>query len=562
MQDGLERLEIGSYRLESKIGEGGMGEVWLARHQNLDRLAAVKVMSPALAQDPDFRERFSREANTQAKLVHPHIAQVLDHVEKDGRWFLIIQYMGNGSLEEVITAHPQGVAVPDALAWTRQALLGLDEAHKNGVIHRDIKPGNLLLNDRHEVAVTDFGIARDVASRRLTGTGVSMGTPEYMSPEQIRAAADLDHRTDVYAMGIVLYELLTGRVPFGGDSAFEIQRAQVHDPPPPLRQVKPELPEGLEPLLQRALDKEPTARYSGCGEFAQAIEAFERGETPSVPIAAPPPPPPPVARTKTVHMPATTPPTPPPKPGRSWGRRVGWGATVLAAIAIAAFLLWPTGDGGSGTEPEKIGDAPPPVLPSPPPPEPSPQPPTPPPPTPPPPTPPPPTPPPKRPSVSERPVVAVIVDGEPTFSRLLEGDLEHRLEATNLEIRDEASSIALADLLRRRGDNVSTAEIQPLLLEAGITVLVQGEVLPTGQRTIRVAGRRLQHATVQLRLNAYLLPTGQSLGSWQEPSDFTQLNIQKKAELAFKETTLDLVGSILEGWDDYKDDVRRQGGSS
>ncbi|MCG8459937.1 MAG: protein kinase, partial [Holophagales bacterium] len=300
---------IGSYVLESKLGEGGMGEVYLGRHQSLDTLAAVKVMAPAFSHDPRLHERFSREAKTQAQLRHPNIAQVLDHVEHDGRWFLVVEYMPNGTLEDALAQRHEPLETADALAWGRQALLGLDHAHERGIVHRDIKPANLLINERGEAAVTDFGIALEAGARRLTQTGVSIGTPEYMSPEQIRGAADLDRRTDIYSMGVVLYELLANRVPFHADSIFEVQRAQVSDPPPPLRTAAPQVPEALEAIVMRALAKDPDERYATCGEFAESIESFERGEDPVVPLA-----PAPIHRRTVLEGAVGAPPVPTPSP--------------------------------------------------------------------------------------------------------------------------------------------------------------------------------------------------------------------------------------------------------
>ncbi len=351
-------LEVGSYILESELGRGGMGEVYLARHKTLGTWAAIKVMSPAFSADHKLRERFSREARTQAQLQHPHIARVLDHVEKDGRWFLIIEYMKSGTLEDVLDRSGEPVPVPEALAWTRQALLGLDHAHRQGIIHRDVKPANILINDRGEAAVTDFGIAVEVGAQRLTRTGISIGTPEYMSPEQIRGADDLDHRTDVYSMGIVLYELLAARVPFQSPSTFEVQRAQVTEPPPPLSRLRPDLPPALEGLVTRALAKDPQERYPSCGEFARAIETYEPGEA----VAAEPAPrrtlretpgaemfPPPTGRPATVLAKPSVPPPPLPPPAGNKRSRLALVA-VIAAVLVAAVFFWPVkqaSDGGS-----------------------------------------------------------------------------------------------------------------------------------------------------------------------------------------------------------------------
>lgn len=270
---------IGSYIVEAKLGEGGMGDVYLGRHRTLGTPAAIKVMSPAFSHKPQLRERFEREARAQALLRHPKIVQVFDYLEIGNLWFLIVEYMDGGSLDELFASSQVSIPTSKALDWVRQILSGLDFAHSKGIIHRDVKPSNILFNNRGEVAVADFGISLHVGDKRLTPTGISIGTPEYMSPEQIRGVVDLDHRADVYSTGVVLYELLGGRTPFENASTFEVQRAQVCDPPPALSLLKPELPPELESVVMKSLAKDRKDRYATCGRFAEAITAFEHGES-------------------------------------------------------------------------------------------------------------------------------------------------------------------------------------------------------------------------------------------------------------------------------------------
>jgi len=170
------------------------------------------------------------------------------------------------------------VEIARALAWVRQALSGLDYAHQQRVIHRDIKTSNIMLDHHGQAKVTDFGIALMIGGKRLTSTGVTLGTAQYMSPEQILRPKDMDHRADVYSMGVVLYELVTGRVPFDDDTDFVVKEAQVKQPPPPPRSINPDIPATLEHIILKALEKDPDQRYSGCGEFAKAIEIFEHEE--------------------------------------------------------------------------------------------------------------------------------------------------------------------------------------------------------------------------------------------------------------------------------------------
>ncbi len=260
--------EIGNWRIESKLGEGGMGTVYLARHKTLEMPVALKVLAHTLSRDDKFRERFIREARAQAQLRHPGIAQVMDFIEQGEDLFLVIEYLPGGTLAERLERNPK-ITPMTALSWTEQALSALDYAHQRGVIHRDVKPSNLMFDEAGRPKVVDFGIALTLDGRRLTTTG-TLGTPHYMSPEQIRQK-DVDHRTDVYAMGVVLYELLAGRPPFDAASDFDVRLAQVSDPPKPLREQNPEIPEELEAIVLKALAKNPNERYAGCGEFARAL---------------------------------------------------------------------------------------------------------------------------------------------------------------------------------------------------------------------------------------------------------------------------------------------------
>lgn len=266
--------QIGSWIIERVIGEGGMGQVFLARHTMLGTPAAVKMLSSSLTREQKFRDRFFQEARTQAQLRHPHVAQVMDFIEQDGDFFLVIEYLEGGSLEEVITGARGPASFEQSLLWANQSLLALDYAHQRGVIHRDVKPSNIMLDEKRQAKVTDFGIALVMGATRMTTTGISIGTPYYMSPEQIIRPRDVDHRTDVYSMGIVLYELLTGKVPFDSESDFEVRSAHVNRHPPALRSINPRIPEALEMITLKALAKDPNLRYAGCAQFAGAIGAY------------------------------------------------------------------------------------------------------------------------------------------------------------------------------------------------------------------------------------------------------------------------------------------------
>ena len=285
--------EIGTWKIEKKLGEGGMGEVYYARHIHLGTPAAVKALSQELTGHQKFRERFLNEARAQAQLIHPHIAQLLDYIEQDDQFFLVLEYIPGGTLADIIDNANASIDINRALRWTKQALSALDYAHQRGIIHRDIKPSNIMLDQSGNVKVGDFGIALEVGKDRITTAGQCIGTPGYMSPEQIMSPMQIDHRTDVYAMGAVLYELLTRRSPFSALRTIELRQAHVEDPVIPPSGFNPDLPFALESIVLKALEKHPNDRYYGCGDFARAIETFERGATPAaIPhLAASPKPP-------------------------------------------------------------------------------------------------------------------------------------------------------------------------------------------------------------------------------------------------------------------------------
>jgi serine/threonine-protein kinase len=274
----MEGAEINNWTIEQKLGEGGMSEVWLARHKKLGTPAAIKFLHSTLTRDPNFRERFLKEARTQAQLHHPNIAQVMDFHDQNDRFLIIIEYLPGGSLADVIEKTRGPVETGRAVSWVRQSLEALDFAHQRGIIHRDVKPSNIMIDGHGRAKVMDFGIALVLGEQRMTSTGTAIGTPHYMSPEQILRPKEVDHRTDVYSMGIVLYELLTGKIPFDGDTDFIVKTAQVNDAPPPPRTINPQVPESLENIVMKALAKDADYRYVSCGEFARALAAFQEND--------------------------------------------------------------------------------------------------------------------------------------------------------------------------------------------------------------------------------------------------------------------------------------------
>ncbi len=256
---------VGNYRIVEKIGEGGMGAVYRAVDEMLDREVAVKAIRPELAREPQIVERFRAEAKILARLSHPAIATIYSFFHDGGELFLAMEYVYGRTLAEVISAH-------GAMPWQRAvpllatALEGIEQAHRAGIIHRDLKPDNLMLTEAGTLKVMDFGIARMTGSSHMTQTGLLIGTLRYVAPEQIRGE-EVDQRTDIYSLGAVLYQLLTARVPFDGPTDFAILRAQLDDPPVPPGTVVPGLPAWLDGAVLKALEKQPAARFQTAEEL-------------------------------------------------------------------------------------------------------------------------------------------------------------------------------------------------------------------------------------------------------------------------------------------------------
>jgi eukaryotic-like serine/threonine-protein kinase len=268
----------GRYELHRRLGRGGMAEVYLARDQLLDRPVAVKVLFPALATDAGFVERFRREAQAAANLQHPNIVSVFDWGEANGTYFIVMEYVEGHTLAE--TLRDEGRLHPDRAAEiTADIAAALGFAHRNRVVHRDVKPGNVLLTRDGGVKVADFGIARalsDSSDQNLTKTGSVMGTATYFSPEQARGAP-VDPRSDIYSLGCVLYEMITGRPPFAGDSAVAIAYKHVQENPVPPRRVDPSLPETLEAITLKCLAKNPANRYPSAQDLRADLGRYLDG---------------------------------------------------------------------------------------------------------------------------------------------------------------------------------------------------------------------------------------------------------------------------------------------
>jgi eukaryotic-like serine/threonine-protein kinase len=271
---------LGPYRIINRIGRGGMATVYKAYHAAMDRHVAVKVLPEEYADDPGFRARFEREAKTVANLSHPHILPVFDYGEERGISFLVMPYIPTGTLKGYLAQEGKLPFNEAARIFTRLAE-ALDYAHQQGIIHRDIKPDNVLFDKGGNALITDFGLTRMVeGGGSLTGTGV-IGTPAYMSPEQGQGMR-LDHHSDIYSLGIILYEMVTGNVPFSADTPVAVIFKHVSDSLPPPRSLRQDLPEDAESAILKALSKNPNDRFDTCVAMAQAFAKAIAGESVAV----------------------------------------------------------------------------------------------------------------------------------------------------------------------------------------------------------------------------------------------------------------------------------------
>jgi serine/threonine-protein kinase len=268
----INTLFDGRYRILRKLGSGGMANVYLAEDEELGRRVAIKILNDRYANDELFIERFRREAKSAAALSHPNIVSIYDRGEAEGTYYIAMEVIEGRSLKELILTRGP-LPIGHAVAYTLEMLEALRFAHRHGIIHRDIKPHNILIGER--LKVTDFGIARAGASQ-MTEAGSIMGTAQYLSPEQARGAP-VTASSDLYSVGIVLYEMLTGKVPFTGDSAIEIAMKHLNEVPKPPSKIRPEISEELDHVVLRALSKAPEDRYQSAEEFAEDLHRVEAG---------------------------------------------------------------------------------------------------------------------------------------------------------------------------------------------------------------------------------------------------------------------------------------------
>lgn len=355
--------KVGRYEIKSELGRGGMATVYLAFDPRFKREVAIKILPPQLLADPVYRARFEREAQTIAALEHPAIVPVYDFGEEDGQLYLVMRYMPGGSLADKLKDN--NLPAGDIAHIIARITSALDQVHARGIIHRDLKPGNILFDQYGEAYLSDFGIARlTEASNTLTGSAI-VGTPAYMSPEQARGDTDIDGRTDLYAVGAILFQMLSGKLPFESTTPMGVAMKHLTEPVPSIVQIRPDLPINYDRVIETAMAKNRAHRFQTGQELARAVEAVteeytspsrvtspqhavSRPATPS-PVARPVTPPPQVVVSPRPATPASQPASipsstaqPPKTRGRiPWYLYTAGGLVVLAICLVGVFgIRW------------------------------------------------------------------------------------------------------------------------------------------------------------------------------------------------------------------------------
>jgi eukaryotic-like serine/threonine-protein kinase len=353
------RVLGGRYRLDRELARGGMATVWIAEDPLLSRRVAVKLLLPELAVDDALRVRFRNEAIAAAKLTHPGIVATYDTGDDDGTAYIVMELVEGRTLRHLIDERGR-LQVHEAVDISSQVADALEHAHRQGLVHRDIKPANVLVQTDGRVKVTDFGIAKAAGGDDLTRTGTVVGTARYLAPEQVNGH-NVDGRADVYALGLILYEMLAGRAPFGGDSDMATAVARLTNAPEPIRAARPEVSRPLEDVLARSLARDPEYRYQSAQAFKDAL-APGLDMAPTGPLAPPVPPrrasPPPDGPSPTQVAPSPPRPGPPhPAPAARRARRWPWLLLILLLLVaggITALVLsnFSSDNSGGGTGPQ------------------------------------------------------------------------------------------------------------------------------------------------------------------------------------------------------------------
>ena len=460
------------FRVSSHVADGGMASVWVAEDRVLGRLVAIKLLAQQFLGDPDAVRRFQREARAAAILSsHPNVVTIYDVGEHEGRPFIVMEYMSGGSLADVARSgrRPQR---QDVLRWLGDAASALDAAHDRGIVHRDVKPANLLLDERGSLGVTDFGIARVAFDTTVTRTGQVLGTAAYLSPEQ--AAGDpASPASDRYALAVVAYELLTGERPFdGGGFAAQARQHLEADPVPPSARATGSLPQAVDPVLLRGLDKDPEARWPSAAELVGAVkDAIDRQEGAARP---------PTAVTEPLPRPAAPARTPAPAPRLRPPAQRRWLAPallgVLAVLGLVATLA--SLGGGDRDEQRAARDRPDTAA--------------------------------RQPTTNARPAAPATADGRGAAELNAEG---HRL--MNAQRYDEAIP-PLQAAVARCGDSTVVDPCAYALYNLGRSLRLAGrpqEAIPILERRLRIPN---QQDVVRQELEAARRDAGQSRGDGEE----------------------------------------------
>src|ERR1051326_7240962 len=264
---------VGDYQVIGILGAGGMGKVYKVCNTISERVEAMKVLLPDLAHAPELADRFIREIKVQASLEHPNIAALHTALRVENQLVMLMEFVEGETLEQRLRTEGR-LSVANAVDYMSQVLAALDYAHAHGVVHRDIKPANMMLTPAGVVKLMDFGIAKASSDHKLTMTGTTLGSLYYMSPEQIQGATNLDARSDLYSVGVSLYELVTGKRPFDGDSQFAIMSAHLKNAPTPPVEIDPSLPAALNDIILLSVAKDPGARFQGAAAFHHALTSI------------------------------------------------------------------------------------------------------------------------------------------------------------------------------------------------------------------------------------------------------------------------------------------------
>ncbi len=276
----------GRYQVLQELGRGGMGIVFQAHDKQLNDQVAIKILSPLLSNDADALDRLKREVSAARRITHPNVIRIHDIAESKGLHYVSMEYFHGTSLKEHIK-RSGSLSLMQTYNIASQVCDGLEEAHKQGVIHRDLKSQNIIINPSGHLKIIDFGLAHTTHLQGMTATGLIMGTPEYMAPEQV-AGKRVDERADIYSLGIILYELFTGKVPFSADSAIAVGFMQMKDPPQPPHEINSQLPAEMEAIILKCLQKEPSARFASVAQVKSALERAIKVPPPVSDISAPP----------------------------------------------------------------------------------------------------------------------------------------------------------------------------------------------------------------------------------------------------------------------------------